>query len=99
MNIIEQECKGGFKIELSPFKKVILSCTSTGGHKIELNDRVSSNGRVFCPKGALGQVIEIDEPFKDLTTDHVFLVYFEEHGRSYHMGFQDLEFEFGSYTL
>lgn len=55
MNIKEIECTGGFKIELSPFNKTILSCASTGGHKIELNSKVSSSGRVFCPKGLSGE--------------------------------------------
>ncbi len=94
-----KECFGGMIIELSPFSKTILSVTSTGGHKISLNDTVVSNGRVFCPKDVRGRVIEIDEPHTNGTTDHVLLIDFGKPFGSYHMGFQDLKFEEGSYIF
>ncbi|MBP6856369.1 MAG: hypothetical protein KBC42_01035 [Candidatus Pacebacteria bacterium] len=97
MKIKTKECKGGYVIEISPLKKTIISCASTGGNKISLNDTVISNGRVFCPDGASGKVVEIDEPFSNGTTDHVFLVNFEGHGM-YDMGFQDLKMTHGSFV-
>ena len=97
MKIKTKESKGGFVIEISPIKKTILSCTSTGGNKISLNDTVVSSGRVFCPDGVCGKVVEIDEPFSDGTSDHVFLVNFEGHGM-YNMGFQDLKMTHNSFV-
>jgi hypothetical protein len=99
MSIIQtKSCNGGFSIEIGGYKKNILSATSTGGNKISLNDTVISNGRVFCPDGIPGRVVEIDEPHTNGTTDHIFLVDFGSHGH-YHMGFQDLQYKNGSYVF
>lgn len=98
MEIKNKKCNGGFIIETSPFNRIILSATSTGGNKISLNDTVCSSGRVFCPKGTQGRVVEIDEPHVNGTTDHIFLVDFGTHG-FYHMGFQDLVYTNGTYVV
>lgn len=92
-------CKGGFTIEASPIKGIILSATSSGGHKISLNDTVVSNGRVCCPEGIRGRVIEIDEPFANNTKDHIFLVDFGRPFGSYQVGFVDLLLDEGSYVF
>jgi hypothetical protein len=99
MKTRNKKCNGGFTIELSPISRIILSATSTGGNKISLNDTVVSSGRVFCPKDVRGRVIEIDEPFAKGSTDHIFLIDFGKPFGSYHMGFQDLLFEGGSYVF
>jgi hypothetical protein len=97
MQIHHKECFGGFKIEMSPFNKIILSATS-GENKISLNDIVCSSGRAFCPKGTQGRVVEIDEPFANGTTDHIFLIDFGTFG-FYYMGFVDLVYSNGTYIV
>ncbi|MCX6752960.1 MAG: hypothetical protein NTW62_01265 [Candidatus Nomurabacteria bacterium] len=98
MNVTKKETKGGYIIEITPIKKIILSITSTGGNILKLNDIVVSNGRVAVPKGTKGRVVEIDEPFKDGSTDNVIFCEFED-GTSYDMKFKDLEFMNGSYFI
>lgn len=62
MILKKETIDGGFTIERT-LAGVILSITNALGHRIKINEEITSNGRFF-PKGAKGRVIQINEPYQ-----------------------------------
>lgn len=70
----------------------IISVTNIGGVKIELNQTVTSNGRIFYKRGTKGVVQKIHLPCTRGLTSDILEVVFKGNKLLSFMKFKDLEF-------
>lgn len=79
----------GIKVERC--REVVTALEWMWGCRVELGQEIISTGRVpsFPPKGAVGCVLELEEPYTDVRTSDVIIAVFD--GIRYRMKVKDFE--------
>jgi hypothetical protein len=98
--ILKKVTAGGYTIEVNIMNNIILSISNTSGHKICLNDIVTSAGRTAssAPAGTKGRVVEILEPHQNGRSSNVIHVAYDN-DQSEHAKFKDLQDINGIYAF
>lgn len=63
------------------------------GRKVNLGQKVFSNGRMSIPNGTVGIIVEINEPYTDGRTSNILEVWFEGYREPYSMKTKDISWE------